>query len=228
MRTALAMIELIFALVVMGIVMMSAPQLISTASQSTAVGLQQEGINEAASRLNMILTYAWDENDTNESCIPPVLKVSHGDSELDEVNTTARRIGVDKNSSSHTFVCEGKRFDASTLGPDGDLDDIDDFIGTIHLTTDSSGSGGTDYIEQTTVDIDTNVSYLSDTADYTPTSSDRTFTYVPSTGAATSNIKQITVTLTSSSGVSELNKTIVLKAFSSNVGGFKYESRMIP
>ncbi len=226
LRAAIAMIELIFALVVMGIVMMSAPQLISTAAKSTNVGLQQESINEAASRLNMILTYPWDQNDTNDSCIPPVLHVSNGDSELNEVGTTARRIGVDKNSSSHTFICGNQEFSASALQADGS-DDIDDFAGTISLTTDTSGSGGTDYIEKDTVQMRTTVSYVADEADYTPTSSN-TFSYVPSAGAATTNIKEITVTLTSTSSTPELNKTIVLKAFSCNIGGFEYESRILP
>ncbi len=227
LRAAIAMIELIFALVVMGIVMMSAPQLISTAAKSTTVGLQQESINEAASRLNMILTYPWDQNDTNDSCIPPVLHVTNGDSELDEVGTTARRIGVDKNSSSHTFICENQEFSASALKADGS-DDIDDFAGTISLTTDASGSGGTDYIEKNTVQMTTTVSYADDNATYTPISSTRTFGYVPSAGTATTNIKEITVTLTSTSSTPELNKTIVLKAFSCNIGGFEYESRILP
>ena len=88
MRTAIAMIELIFAIVIMGIVLMSAPMLISTASSTTTVALQQEGINEASSRISMILTYPWDQNDINDSCISPVLHVSSGDSELAEDNTT--------------------------------------------------------------------------------------------------------------------------------------------
>ena len=229
LRAASAMIELIFALVVMGIVMMSAPQLISTALQSTSVGLQQESINEAASRLNMILTYPWDQNDTNDSCIPPVLYVSNGDTELNEVGTTARRIGVDRNSSSHTFICNGKEFNASVIKVDGS-NDIDDFIGTTTtgLTTNASGSGGTDYIEKDTVQMTTTVTYINDDANYTPTSSTRTFNYVPTAGVPTTNIKEITVTLTSTSTTSELNKTIVLKAFSCNIGGFEYESRILP
>jgi len=64
-RPAIAMIELIFAIVIMGIVMMSAPMLVSTASKSGFVAIQQEGISEVASQLNMILSYAWDENNAD-------------------------------------------------------------------------------------------------------------------------------------------------------------------
>jgi len=43
-RKAIAMIELIFAIVVMGIVMLSAPMLVNKATQSSYVALQQESI----------------------------------------------------------------------------------------------------------------------------------------------------------------------------------------
>ena len=66
LRPAIAMIELIFSIVIMGIVMMSAPMLISTASNSTSVVLQQEGINQAVSRITMMLSYPWDEANTND------------------------------------------------------------------------------------------------------------------------------------------------------------------
>jgi len=224
-RRAIAMIELIFAIVIMGIVLMSAPQLISTAAQSTNVGLQQESINEAAARINMILTYPWDQNDTNDSCIPPVLHVTNGDTKLDVVGSTARRVGVDINSSSHTFICDGQEFGASAIGSDGS-DDIDDFSGTINLATDASGSGGTDYLEKSTVQIVTTINYISDSASYNQAS----FAYTPSslTGGGTSNIKEINATLTSTSTASELVKNIALTAFSCNIGGFEYESRYIP
>jgi len=231
-RSAIAMIELIFAIVIMGIVMMSAPQLISTAKESSMVGIQQEGINEASSRVNMIMTYPWDQNDTNDSCIPPVLHVNNGDPELnEESNITARRIGVDIHSSSHTFKCAGKEFSASTvIGKEDDnkTNDIDDFSGTVGLISDASGSGGTDYLEKDTVQMATVVRYLEDNSSYKSPPSHK-LSYAPSAGGAgTTNIKEIAVTLTSTSTASELNKTIVLKAFSCNIGGYEYAKRVLP
>ena len=232
-RTAMAMIELIFAIVIMGIVMLSAPMLISTAASSTSVALQQEGIHEAAARVNMILTYAWDENDTNtticENTIPPVLRVTGGDSELAPMGTTARRAGVDTNSSSHTFKCGILELNATAIGSEGgDLDDMDDFTDTT-LTPNTSGSGGEDYIEQNTVQIATTVSYASDAASYQG-SSTVSYSFAPSGGGAggSTNIKAITVVLTSTSTASELQKTITLNAFGCNIGGFEYESRTMP
>jgi len=220
-RPAIAMIELIFAIVIMGIALMSAPMLISSAAQSTSAALQQEGINEAASRINMILTYPWDQNDVNDSCIPPVLHVAAGDSELNASGNSGRRVGVPIGTNSHTFYCGSSEFNASNMTIDG-LDDIDDFSGTTTLVTESSGSGGTDYIEQDTVQILTGIAYINDTADY----ANSPLTYVPGdVNGSSTNIKEIKVTLTSTSSASELNKTITLKAFSCNIGGYEYASK---
>ena len=227
-RPAIAMIELIFALVVMGIVLMSAPMLVSTASNTTSVALQQEGINEATSRINMILTYPWDQNDTNDSCIPPVLHVTSGDPELNENASTGRRTGVPLGSNSHTFKCGSVELNASNpLTVDGS-DDIDDFVGDQNLTY-AGGGTGVDYIEQATVRMTTAVQYIDDNTTYNTAA---TLNYnapaTLSTPNSSSNIKEIVVTLTSASGVNELNKTIVMRAFSCNLGGIEYEHRTLP
>jgi len=228
-RPAIAMIELIFALVVMGIAVMSAPMLIATASSSTSVALQQEGINEAASRINMILTYPWDQNDITDSCIPPVLHVTHGNPALNEVATTGRRIGVPLQTDAHTFKCDDREFNASPIGIEGAVaNDIDDFNNPGQLLTLAAGGvGGKDYIERATVQMRTVISY--DSENIVQSYNVLTLNYQPSfaVSAGTSNVKDIVVRLTSTSGVDELQKTIILRAFSCNVGGIAYESRGI-
>jgi len=229
MRKAIAMIELIFALVVMGIVMMSAPMLISSSVKSSVVALQQEGINEAVSRVNMILTYPWDERDTSDACIPPILFTAGRDSNLNATVDTDRRIGVPLATNSHSFACGAVQFAASPIQSDPDdnatKDDIDDFDGLSTLSN-VGGAGGVDYIEKTTIKISNNISYISDATDYTLA----TVAYNAPPAAAipagtTTNIKQIAITLTSSSENSDLNKTIIFRAFSANVGGIEYEGR---
>lgn len=238
LRPAIAMIELIFALVIMGIVMMSAPMLISTATSSTYVALQQEGINEAASRVNMIMGYAWDENDTNASYIPPILTVTAGHLDLLEFGTTARRVGTPL-ASKRTFIMnDANETDNNatlplTLGLDpddlgGTQDDIDDFIGNTALTL--IGAAATvDYVETATINIRTAVAYNRDAPAVGGYSTGTTITYVPFTGmpvGTTSNIKAITVTLTSNNAdLVALGKNIVLQAFSCNIGGYDLKTR---
>jgi len=230
LRPAIAMIELIFALVIMGIVMMSAPMLISTATNSGYIALQQEGINQAVSRVSMIMGYSWDENDTNDTTLPPILYTTAGAPELNATTTTARRRGTPL-ESQRTFIFVDSNHTSlfasipANLGKDANEsfeDDVDDFIGETTLTDIQTAS--IDYVEKTTINIRTNVRYSEDNV----TSFDsETLTYFPfnEVTSGSTNVKDIIVTLTSSSGVSELNKTIVLRAFSSNIGGYTLEER---
>lgn len=236
MRPAIAMLELIFAIVIMGIILMSAPRLISTAAESGYVAIQQEGINEAASQVNMIMGYHWDENDADERYIDPILAVSTtGDDELKEEENTSRRLGTPDESYRSFVRSDGADLTASTPGSFGaaDLneteeDDMDDFSGTstnlVFIPETTLEANQADYIETTTIDIARNVVYSDDSANYNQAN----ITFDPSfTNAGdTTNIKSITVTLTSNSAAEELNqKEITLRAFSCNIGGYKLEER---
>lgn len=231
MRPAVAMLELIFAIVIMGIILMSAPMLISTAAKSGYVAIQQEAINEAASKVNMIMGYQWDENDVQEEYIDPILRVTGGHADLEEAGTTGRRTGTPE-ESYRTFV----RSDGvdnlaasapSDLGLDGTEtieDDMDDFDGNSTLALIQTST--IDYIEdETTININTDVSYASDSVGGGYNQSSITYTPFTASGGTT-NIKAITVTLTSSSAAEELNeKKIILRAFSCNIGGYKLEEK---
>ena len=231
-RPAIAMIELIFAIVIMGIVMLSAPTLVSVATKSTTVVLQQEGINETAARINMILTYDWDDNNI-KYCYgsASILHTTNGDPELKAKNGNFR-IGVASTTapvSTHTFNCMGAEYDATAIATEGGIfDDIDDFNGdsTIEVIA-GLGAGedtGVDYIEQETVKITTTVLYGNDNATY----SNKTIQDIDPFSAAssgTTNIKTISTRLTSdSTAAKELQKSITLRAFSCNLGSYQFYS----
>lgn len=233
MRTAIAMIELIFAIVILGIVLMSAPMLISTATKSGYVALQQEAIATASAEIGMILTHFWDEGDTNETGSAPVL-VTLGDNELNEAAisgmNTGRMAGT-PNSSFRTFTTAslgGTRItttSSANLGADGnDRDDIDDY-------SSATARGLTDYDPTTTatgdvVDKDialvTTVSYVNDGTIY---NSNTNFSFNQPFRTAslndTSNIKLVTVNLSTTSTEAELNKNITLRAFTCNIGTYQ-------
>jgi hypothetical protein len=233
-RRAVAMIELIFALVILGIVMMSAPLLISTGNASTTVTMQQEGINEAASRVHMIMSYPWDEQNTHEVFIP-VLHTTDGDTQLAMEAGRARRAGTPA-SSQRTYIFndanQSNLFATTPLGNEeggvvANFDDMDDFIGDIALTQVDTAT--TDYLERN-ININTAITYSNDGASApTINYNSNILTYTPAFddigGGRTSNIKSITVTLTSTSGIDDLNKTIVLRAFTSNIGSYTLEER---
>ncbi len=233
MHRGIAMIELIFAIVVMGIVMMSAPMLISTAAKSGYATIQQEGINEVASQINIILGYAWDESNTDDSR-PPVILQTAGDSGLNEVIPTGRRAGTPTDSPRTFFDSNGSDWNASAIGKDGgDMDDMDDFNdNSTHLReiNDTVVQVTTaDYAEkEDDISISRSIGYIGDAASYLDPGADKKIIFAPNfptVATGTSNIKKISVTLTSTSGVDELNKTITLHAFSCNIGAYILEER---
>jgi flagellar basal body rod protein FlgB len=71
----------------------------------------------------------------------------------------------------------------------------------------------------------TSVAYISDTTNYNANTINFDANFTQSL-ATSSNIKRISTTLTSSAATpEELDKTIILHAFSSNIGGYKLEER---
>jgi len=234
LRRAIAMIELIFAIVVIGITLLSAPLLLTQASNSGYVAIQQEGINEATTRVNMILGWYWDEAIasavvSNNINIP--IAVTSGSASLNAISPTLpRRLGTPQESYRSFNTPSGtiSTTTAANFGLDsvetaqGGEDDVDDFNGTSSLT--SIESATSDYIEGSSIVITTLIEYGDDstTGDYNQS----TITYTPFVSASTTtNIKNITVTLQSNSSVAELNKTITLRAFSCNIGAPVLEKR---
>jgi len=235
-RPAIAMIELIFAIVIMGIILMSAPMLISTAAKSGYVAIQQESINEAASRVNMIMGFHWDENSADETILDPILQTASPIADLAEStytdgNGTGTRRGTPRESYRSFVRPDGSRSIATaagTLGNDGIENDIDDFVGTTGLVLSGTGTGE-DYIEKN-VTIVTTVSYIDDApienTYNTGTNAINFDANFAQSQTYTTNIKRISIILTSdAASPDELDKEIMLHAFSCNIGGYKLEER---
>ena len=204
-RKAIAMIELIFAIVVIGITLLSIPLMVNQASQSTYTTLQQEAIAAAASDMSLILSREWDEANTNDTLDSTILTTAS--SNYDQAARTNLRSRTYFSSTGGTLAA------STTLGDDGDLDDIDDVNG---INTTLASMGGSDLIDQT-MTIATAVGYLDD-GTLSPVGTSAT--------GATSNIKGITITLTSGGTTPELQKTVKLNAFSSNIGSYELERKV--
>ncbi len=219
-KRAIAMIELIFALVIMGIVLMSAPMLIQQSIKSTNVALQQEAIVAASSQTAIILSMHWDENNSN---------VVAGESPV-----------LDANRSGYSFPPDGltgvlgrnTQEANATLTPSiigttdanetvyTDFDDVDDYdgssFGLMLFNNESSSPDNGEYIDNN-ISINTTVRYTKESAVLEDIS----------TGSF-SNIKAIRVNLTSNSGVSELEKDITFNAFSCNIGTYSVNGEVLP
>jgi len=222
-RRAIAMIELIFAIVIIGITLLSIPNLIYQASESGYTTIQQESIAAAASDLSLVLSREWDENGTSDKYHTPILTTTAGSSSLDT------RPGA---KSRSFFTGIGGPFPASTIANDGDFDDIDDAhdqVAELHLMD------GTKDLIDVNISITATVNYIKDTS--SPGTLDNwdsaatlafssPFEPTGSPLSDTSNIKLISLKLTSNSPIEELaDKEIVFTAFSCNIGSYKLERR---
>jgi hypothetical protein len=223
-RKGIAMIELIFAIVIIGITLLSVPNLIYQASESGYTTIQQESIAAAASDLSLILSREWDEVGTSDEFHTPILTTNS------DGNSTSTRPGA---RSRSFFTGIGGPYPASDIGDigadDGDIDDIDD-LHNIPVTVIGMSGAFQDLID-INITIATNVNYIED--DTTPSgdwnTTAPTFNFPTGIAGGSSNIKKITITLTTNSSAVEISdKKIVFNAFSSNIGSYKLERRELP
>ena len=234
------MIELIFAIVIMAIAMMSAPMLISTASKSSSVAMQQESIAAAVSQMNMILSSQWDHFDTNQTVGQPVLTTASTiltactGGENYPVGVTAEGVGggrycikpdssvTSSSASSTALAAEG--YAGEVFG----FNDLDDYNGqsftiTVYNSENYTTAKG-DYIDKD-INITSSVYYLDDTprsnANLAGTFAETTNFSNPFRNkiGTTSNIKMLSVQLSSSNVANEVgDKQINLSAFMCNIG----------
>jgi hypothetical protein len=236
-RKAVAMIELIFAIVIMGIALMSAPTLISQASQGSLTVVQQEAIVAGATEIGMIMTRAWDEADTDDTNYNPILATVENNTvpELAEVigvdgNGTGKRVGIPQPSSRSFLTSDGQRLNAGAIQADaGDLDDIDDFDGRVttlgvQTAADATTTEEGDYID-ISLQITTAVAYNDSPATGNYATTTISFDSPFSVAANSANIKSIITRVTSGSHDAELDTDITLRAFMCNIGSYELNRR---
>lgn len=210
----MSMIELVFSIVIMGIVVASLPTILLQTQNNNAFAMQQETITAGRTKLGDILTYQWDENsyDVNQSSISMVLDTTLAatDDEL-ERNSTVRRLG-------HVFSDSRRKFFNANTAPTGavdGLDDVDDFDGTSEELTIAPAdevaiTGGLDYLFD--VNISTRVEYITDAADYSQQTIDDFF-FTNANIVGSSNVKMVEITVNGGP------TPVTLRAYTFNIGG---------
>jgi len=238
-RKGIAMIELIFALMIMGIVLMSAPMLIQQSIRSENVALQQEAIAAAASQASIVLSMHWDENNSNIAIgESPILDTNRAPFDFNTTNPPLGLVGVSGRNSLNSGVTISPTLPAN-FGRDEtadidtnesdytDFDDVDDYnnssFGLLVFNNEQTTADIGDYIDAN-ITMSTTINYTEDRVNTGDTTNLHGTTIalngnINSTpiGVIT-NIKFIHVNLTSNSGIDELEKNITLEAFSCNIG----------
>lgn len=218
LRKAVAMIELIFAIVVMGIAMLAIPNIAALSLQGTKIVLLQESISEAASSLNLILSSPWDTvynigaNSVKEESI--IATDSDFFKDRKGLNNLSVQGSRDKNETKATAISDNKN---GLEGYDGVVENIEIYSGQENSTYNG------DYID-TNVAMKTTVRYYPD--NITPGAT-TTFNFNPSSSSpTTTNIKRVTINLTTTNKDSFVSdKNITLHAFGCNIGSARASTK---
>jgi len=212
LRKASSMIELVIAIVVMGIAMMTLPIMLTRVQSNNEFAMQQEAILMARTQLGDILTYPWDEKSEDNSSNIGILD-TNGYSDFNRTN----RVGLVKQDKRRKFFTTPTAA-TSSLGPEtGESipDDIDDFntSNIINLTGNTNANLGYKISDS---NMSVSVKYIDDSTTY---SNNGMATFDVNTSATppvgTTNIKMITVALQNTLLV---DGNITLHAFSANIG----------
>ena len=219
MKKAMSMIELVFAIVIMGIAVMSLPLILTQVQNSNSFALRQEAILSLKTKLSYILSYQWDQRTYDTTAdIERVLAIPASTS-TDFNDTSVRRKG-------HVLADGRRRLwndlrQPSAIGLEASdtniPNDIDDFDGKSEAKTITALD---DFIFD--LNLSTSVNYIKDALQgannsYT-TSNSITFIFNPDNNTTNStNIKMIKVTATANG----IDNPISMYAFSSNIGQSK-------
>lgn len=205
---AFTLLEVVFAVVILGIVVTGMPALLMTDSNSAEESLKQESFSNAFAAISLVNTEYWDENSTKGDNYYKALAVSSGDTELDcSSSSTNKRIGKTELDNGDGRICatDTSTYKASAIGIDADenssdsstFDDVDDF-NDFNITNLSK------------YEINISVSYLDDDANY----SDNNITFNLKKSSDEKNIKLIQVNVYDKSG----HIVSRLEYFTSNIG----------
>ncbi len=216
MRKAASMLELIIAIVVMGIAVMTLPILLLKTQSNNAYALQQEIILAARTKMGDTLTYRWDQNSLINDKI--FVLMTNGDSDLNVSSDGIRRIGHVRGNKRRKFSSDlNVSTPVANLGPDplgsNNLDDIDDFDGKTDTLVIPAQTTNLDYHFKD-FNLTTTVVYVSDAANYNNQILIFTLDGNESVHSShTTNIKRLTLSVKGKN-----NSPFVLRSYSCNIG----------
>lgn len=219
-REGFSLIELVLAIVIIAIALMSIPLMLQQSSKSNSFALVQESILAARTKMGNILSFKWDENSTDtigSMSVIRALDVTNGAVDLNRSGSDIRRRG-------HVFTNLRRRmFDTPTYPTsvaEGGLDDVDDFHtqNVIVSATPDTNLSSLDYLD-IDLNLSTQVSYLNiNSLDYDNTIINVNFDVTQKfalSSLKSTNIKMIELTATASGG---RDQSFIFRAFTCNIG----------
>jgi len=223
-RNAFTMIELLFAIVIISITMLTLPMMMQIDAGNQEDALAQEGIILTSTKIAQVLTFPWDPVSSPGGAImtlSQVLDTANGDADLTRVAGTDFRLGHVTEKLRRRLSPVSAPRTASVIGgnvvPETSINDFNADVDNI------GGAGGT-YAYKKQWRLNTTVTYVDDTATY----SDNNVAYdLPIVGVANpTNIKMVTVLATDvTPGIPGVPRQVRLRSYSSNIGEQEFYKR---
>jgi len=188
---AFTLIEILVALIVIGIVATTLPMMLQTTVKTSKNAAMEEVFFQEFSLLQLINTMYFDENNTVGDNYYKDLNATHGDSELYVMKYSQNEYNrIGKHQINNNILRSGSNLTVSAigidageiLGDDSTYDDVDDF-------NDYNDSVLTSFGE---IPLKVKVKYISDDANYSSDNINFDMNY--SSNVNDTNIKLITVT----------------------------------
>ena len=213
-RSAFTLIELIFAIMIIAIAVMSLPMMSQTATDSIEGSIVQEAIFAASTELNQGVTYKWDDNSTDSGfSTSRVIWTSTND-----CNQTTKLRDGHINQPKHRR-CSDNNYSVmqpSVIGSDsGDLDDLDDLNGStteLFITSSGSSTSAQGYKNEYNRTI---------SVDYVAFGEQDTTKIDYPTTAISKDMKEIKITITDDGNI-----VTQLKTYSANIGEVDIHSKV--
>lgn len=229
------MIELIFAIVIIGIVSISLPVIMVNNAKNVESNLIQEAILIVATKAGQVLTYPWDENSRNPFSFilakTDALNINEAtiEAELDR-NVSDYRRGHFQQALRRKLTplsSERNATDNILLGPDSNettFDDLDDFNGqSVVITHIAEGGYKNDY------NVSAAIIYIDDNANYAAAGGTTalTFNFTNTDIGRATNIKMIELNVRArdDAGNWPVQPDILFRSFASNIGETDFYKR---
>ncbi len=232
MRRGFSLVELVFAIVIIAITLMSIPMLLGESAKSNSYTLVQESLLAARTKIGDILSYPWDNNsteyDANGALVGAIIvDVKNGDPALDRNKTNFRKgepIGGLKNQGVRRHFSTSELNATFADDPDNGVpDDMDDFDGKSSSITvislNNVDTNDTDYLSDD-LKMMSNVYFVNDNANYDATTINFDFNVSSAVRniAQSKNIKMIELKVHSSF----MDENFTLRSFSCNIGSINH------
>ena len=227
LRTGFTMIELIFAIVIISISMLTLPAMMTQDAVNQESSLMQEGILLATTKAAQVLTFAWDQQSSPGGVLmstSQVLGTVASPDGLGRAGVSDFRVGHFQEQLRRRLTPNSDPRSATVVGVvNVPVPNINDFHNETFPIVSTPGSE--EYAYKKSWNITTDVSYVSDDTNYTQENIGFNFSDVG--GAVPTNIKKVRVTATDTTATTLAvnGNQVVLTSYSANIGETEFYKR---